>query len=162
MKKFSGFTLIEVVVVVSVTALLASLGAYAVTKAVNGSRIKAADAELEMLATAVLQLAWDTGRWPNGAVRTEGVSGLNEIWDLSGSGLINGDGFGANWNGPYYEGNMVDPWWRDSSGRRHRKYFFDSDYRVDGKNRIVVGSFGPNGIGPNRYDSDNRYVFLDD
>jgi general secretion pathway protein G len=149
----SGFTLVEIMIVVAIIGLLAGMGTLAVMKAVNNSRIKTAETELQLISSGVLQLAWDTGKWPNGTWRTEAASGANEIADLSGSALfqISDESVYPNWKGPYYEGSLVDPW--------GQSYFFDSDY--DGK-RVVVGSGGPNRSGVNRYDEDNIYVFLDD
>lgn len=152
MKK--GFTLVEIMITVSVIGLLAALCTYGVTQGRKNARINEAKVELEMLSAAVLQLAWDTGYWPNRALRTR--PGSTEIWDISGdqNGLEGSDGFFRNWKGPYYDEAVEDPW--------GNPYFFDPDYRVDGVMRIVVGSFGPNGRGRNEYDSDDIYVLLDD
>jgi prepilin-type N-terminal cleavage/methylation domain-containing protein len=153
MKK-SGFTLIEIMVVVGIVGFLAALGTLAITKAITNGRIKGATTELEILSAATLQLAWDTGYWPNKTKRTAG--GSVEIWDISpvSCGLEGTDGSYGKWKGPYYEGAVQDPWGNN--------YFFDPDYRIDGVDRVVVGSFGPNGRGPNTYDSDNIYILLDD
>lgn len=164
MKK-SGFTFIEIMIVTIIIGLMASLGTLAITASVRNSRIRSAEAELEILSAAILQLAWDTGKWPNGKPRT--APGSVEMWDISGDncGLLGNDGTYDNWEGPYYEGPTEDPWWTVSASQR--KYFFDPDYRItaeDGtvQNAIVVGSFGPNGQGRNLYDSDDIYVRLDD
>ncbi len=153
MKK-SGFTLVEITVVTMIVGLLATLGSLAIMRSIQGSRIKNAQAELEMLSVAVLQLAWDTGKWPNGQPRTTG--GSTEMWDISGDncGLLDTDGNYGKWKGPYYDGSITDPW--------GNPYFFDPDYRINGINHVVVGSFGSNGKGRNLYDSDDIYVLLDD
>lgn len=153
MRTRAGFTLLEIVIVVAVIGLLASLAALNITKAASNSRKKTAETELQLISAGILKLAWDTGRWPNGAWREEGASGANEIWTLQGSGLDVGTGY-DEWEGPYYEGSYTDPW--------GNPYFFDSDYTYEGKVRIAVGSFGPNRVGRNIYDSDNVIVFLDD
>ncbi len=152
MKK-EGFTLLEIMIVVAVVGLLITLGSHAFLSGMSTGREKQAAIELDMLSTAVLQLAWDTGRWPNQELRTQ--PGSTEIWDISGdaAGLTGADDAYDNWRGPYYDGETLDPW--------GNPYFFDPDYRVDGVMRIVVGSFGPNGRGRNRYDSDDIYVLLD-
>ena len=153
MKK-NGFTLVEIMVVVAVIGILTSIGVVAVRKGIQSSNIKQAETELEMISAATLQLAWDTGRWPNGKYRTNG--GSDEEWDISpdSCGLL-GTGTGYNdWKGPYYDGAVKDPWGNN--------YFFDPDYRINGVNHVVVGSFGPNGQGKNLYDSDDVYVLLDD
>ena len=38
--------------------------------------------------------------------------------------------------------------------------FLDCDYEIDGVDYVVVGSFGPNKVGMNVYDSDNLYVIV--
>ena len=153
MKK-SGFTLLEIAVVTIILGLLGTLGTLAIMKAVQNARIKNTEAELEILSAAVLQLAWDTGEWPNGQPRNNG--GSTEIWDISGSssGLLDTDGSYNHWKGPYYDGALEDQW--------GNSYFFDPDYLIGGVNHVVIGSFGPNGRGPNLYDSDDIYVLLDD
>ncbi|MEN8254950.1 MAG: prepilin-type N-terminal cleavage/methylation domain-containing protein [Verrucomicrobiota bacterium] len=153
--KRNGFTLVEIAVVVALVGLLVALGSMAIMKGVNNSRIKNSQAELEVLSAAVLQLAWDTGRWPNGEPRN--IVSSAEMWDISpdACGLMGNDGsFGNNWKGPYYDGSIQDQW--------GNPYFFDPDYSTTNGTRVVVGSFGPNGKGPNLYDSDDVYVLLDD
>ncbi|MDF7825195.1 hypothetical protein P4B35_14320 [Pontiellaceae bacterium B12227] len=146
----------EITIVVSIIGLLAAFGTIALRKAMGDSRINLAKSELEMIGAATLQMAWDTGKWPNGYWRTAPAKGANEVEDLVGSSLfqIADDDEYPDWRGPYYQGSLVDPW--------GNPYFFDSDYRIDGVNRIVVGSHGPNGSQMNRYDEDNIYVLLDD
>ena len=156
MKNKKGFSLLEIMIVVSVIGVLSGMASLAIMKAINNSRINTAEVELAILSTSVLQLAWDTGRWPNGELRTQG--GSAEVWDISDmdTGLMEGstNTVYSDWKGPYYEGLTEDPW--------GNPYFFDPDYEVSGNNRIVVGSFGPNGVGQNQYDSDDIYILLDD
>jgi len=63
------------------------------------------------------------------------------------AGLVQTDGNYRNWAGPYIGLIPLDPWGNN--------YFFDTDYTVDGNLRVVVGSYGPNGVGLNLYDSDD-------
>jgi general secretion pathway protein G len=154
MRQKEGFTLVEIMIVVSVVSLLASLASMMLLKSHRKALVGQTEAELNILSSSVLRMAWDTGRWPNTRLRTE--SGSTEIWDISSdsAGLMgSGDAY-DNWQGPYYEGSVLDPW--------GHPYFFDPDYRVDGEMRVVVGSFGPNGNGRNLYDDDDIYVLLDD
>ncbi len=150
----NGFTLVEIMVVTSVIGLMGALASLVVVKGIHASRVKQATVELNMISTGVLQLAWDTGKWPNGRPRTN--PGSVEIWDLStdSAGILGSSGSYTDWRGPYYGETTLDPW--------GNPYFFDPDYRIDGVMRIVVGSFGPNGIGRNRYDSDDIVIRLDD
>ena len=154
MKQKKGFTLVEIMVVIGILGMLAGMAAYVVSSARTRAYIRQAEGDLEMIATAALQLAWDTSRWPNKALRTQ--PGSTEIWNIStaSAGLEGTDGSYDEWKGPYFAGNTLDPW--------GNPYFFDPDYRVNGVMRVVVGSFGPNGVGPNAYDSDDIYVLLDD
>lgn len=154
MKK-RGFTLLEIMITVGIITMLTLFGTLAIMKSVRNSKIKNTQVELEILSTAILQLAWDTGRWPNGEPRNGG--GSAEKWDISpdACGLMGDDGsFGNNWKGPYYDGSIQDQW--------GNPYFFDPDYSTTNGNHVVIGSFGPNGEGPNLYDSDDVYVLLDD
>ncbi len=153
MKK-SGFTLVEILVVTLIIGLLASLAVVVVVKGNRSSLKRQAEAELEMMSAAILQLAWDTGKWPNQRLRTN--PGSAEVWDISldSAGIMGSNGSYTDWKGPYFDGATLDPW--------GNPYFFDPDYRINGVMRIVVGSFGPNGRGRNQYDSDDIYVRLDD
>ena len=150
----SAFTLVEIVVVIACLSLLALMGSVAVTRAIKKSRINKAKTEIEILAAAMRQLAWDTGRIPNKNLRTN--PGSKEIWDISvnAAGLMGNDGDYPNWKGPYYEGAIEDPWGKN--------YFYDPDYVTNGIMRPAVGSFGPNKVGRNRYDSDDICILLDE
>ena len=68
------------------------------------------------------------------------------------AGIVASDGRFVKWRGPYMKGVPKDPW--------DQNYFFDPDYTVKGSNRVVVGSFGPNRVGPNVYDGDDVIVLL--
>ena len=153
-RRKEGFTVIEVAFVTGIIGLLAAMGSYGIMTAIANSRQKTVDIELSMISTATLQLAWDTGLWPNRASLKS--PGSTEIWDISpgSSGLTEKSSAFSNWKGPYYDGATIDPW--------GNPYFFDPDYLVDGVMRVAVGSFGPNGRGRNAYDDDDIYVLLDD
>jgi len=154
MKTKNGFTLIEIVITVGIISILGSLAALAVTKSHRKALLEQAETELNIMSAAILNMAWDTSRFPNKNLRT--APGSLEIWDLSvaEAGLLKSDGTYDNWKGPYYEGALLDPW--------GNPYFFDPDYRIDGVDRTVVGSFGPNRQGRNLYDEDDIYILLDD
>jgi prepilin-type N-terminal cleavage/methylation domain-containing protein len=154
MKNKYGFTLIEIMITVGIVGLLATMATLALRTAHKRALCKQAEGELQMISSAALRLAWDSSRWPNTALRTQ--PGSTEIWDISlaSAGLADNDGSYDDWQGPYYRGTTMDPW--------GNPYFFDPDYRINGVDRVVVGSFGPNGVGQNVYDSDDIYVLLDD
>lgn len=145
--------MIEVMIVVGAIALLLAIAVPSYRKVRNQSRIERATAEVEMLAAAIRQLSWDTGRWPNRAMITS--PGSTEVWDVSAntSGLLTYNAtYGSAWKGPYLRSINLDPW--------GMPYFFDPDYTTGGKIRIVVGSFGPNKVGRNVYDKDDIIVVL--
>ncbi len=156
MEKKSGFTFVEIMIVLAIVGLLATLATLAVSRSRQTAYEKQAESELAMLSASILQLAWDTGKWPNGAWRNKSDSA--EVWDLStmaaGLATENTNGVYSDWKGPYYDGALLDPW--------GKPYFFDPNYEKDGVNRIVVGSFGPNGVGKNKHDKDNIAILLDD
>ncbi|NQT92123.1 MAG: type II secretion system protein GspG, partial [Lentisphaerae bacterium] len=133
--------------------VIVAIAAPNLSRAREKSRIRRAEAELEIISAALLKLGWDTGKFPYGIPRD--TIGNAETWDLESSvgGLIvSNAALFPNWQGPYLPDVPLDPW--------GSKYFFDPDYRVAGVFRSVVGSFGPNGQGKNVYDSDNIYVIM--
>ena len=134
-KKKNGFTLVEIMIVVAIVGLLASFITVSVRKSLNNAKTKTAEAELNMFSTAILQMAWDTGRWPNGRLRTRTGGGIIEDISCSDSSLMVADtnNIYFGWKGPYYEGSKADPW--------GNPYFFNPDH-ADG---VVVGSSGPDG-----------------
>ena len=145
-----GWTLLEMMVVVVVLGVVMAIALPSIRRARMGSRIQEAQAQVELLSAAIMQLAWDTGRWPTGKPRNNTTG--QEAWDLTvpRAGLVATDGSFPDWNGPYIREIPEDPW--------GNPYFFDEDYSFGGKTIFVVGSFGPNGNGRNVYDSDNIFV----
>jgi general secretion pathway protein G len=93
-----GFTLIEILVVITIIGLLAALIGPRVLNYLTESKVKAAKIQIESFATALDLYFLDTGRYPSGG---EGLSGL-----VSRSGSV------PSWNGPYLKGGVVpnDPW----------------------------------------------------
>jgi len=148
----AGFTLIEIMIVVVLMGVLASIAALKYQQTMANVRQKKAEADVEILSSAIHQLANDTGEWPAGITRT--IIGNAETWDLStgAAGLAQNDGRFSHWRGPYIDFLPTDPW--------GSPYFFDPDYTVGSDTRSVVGSFGPNRAGRNVYDSDNIYVIV--
>jgi type II secretory pathway pseudopilin PulG len=138
-----------------VAGILGLLAVIAVPRFVNArrsTRVEQARADLAILAAGVKELAWDTGMWPGGVERTHKDK---EVWDLTGpdAGLLSAWSVFRNWQGAYVPDIHLDPW--------GSPYFFDSDYRVGNVNHVVVGSFGPNRIGRNVYDSDDVFVIIE-
>ena len=90
------FTLIEMVIVVAIIGLLASIATPLYFRHVNASKITAAKAQIQMLEQAVLDFRLDTGKLP-----TQG-QGLQI--------LVTRDQSVKNWKGPYIKGIPLDPW----------------------------------------------------
>jgi prepilin-type N-terminal cleavage/methylation domain-containing protein len=148
-----GFTLVEIMIVVGIIGVLAGIAIPAFQKARLQARISRVKNDLRVLSSAIDKMAFDTMQWPGGL--RAGDPANPEIRDLSAdsAGLVfNDSGTFTRWNGPYIDVVPEDP--RDSD------YFFDPDYRIDGQDYAVVGSFGPNKDGPNVYDVDNIYILM--
>jgi general secretion pathway protein G len=92
-----GFTLIEILIVVVIIGLLASLVGPSLFKKVGTSRQKTAMAQITMLETALKMFRLDIGRYPT---TEEGLKALvAKLESLK------------NWDGPYLEKDLpLDPW----------------------------------------------------
>lgn len=95
-----GFTLVELLVVMSILVLIASLVAPRVIAYLGSSRIKTAKIQIESLSTTLELFRLDTGRYPSSE---EGLQAL-----VAKPAVIRG------WNGPYLKGGRLpaDPWGR--------------------------------------------------
>jgi general secretion pathway protein G len=96
----AGFTLVELLVVLVIMVLLASLVAPRVIGYLGTSRTKAAKVQIQSLTTALELYKIDVGRYPT---TSEGLKALTEAPPGAGS-----------WNGPYLTKKDVpsDPWGR--------------------------------------------------
>jgi general secretion pathway protein G len=89
----AGFTLVEVLLVVVILGILASVVVVSVGGKQKGAMIKATRASIAAICTAVDLYEVDTGKYP---------SSLQSL--ISGSGE-------PNWNGPYLKGGLpADAW----------------------------------------------------
>lgn len=143
-----GFTLVEIMVVVAIIGVLLGIAIPSMIKVRSETRLQIAHNDIRVLSTAIQLLAFDTGKWPGGV--PAGMVGNPESWDLrkGSAGLLGNDGRFPNWKGPYIEAIPMDPWGEN--------YFFDPDYSVRRAASLpVLGSFGPNRVGRNVYDSDD-------
>jgi len=119
-----GFTLVEMLVVISIIALIMALVAPRVLNFLADSKVKAAKIQIQSLGSALDLYALDTGHYPSSS---EGLDAL--MHRPSGE---------ESWSGPYLKGNVVpnDPW--------GRPYI----YRSPGDHGAYdIVSRGPNGQG---------------
>lgn len=130
----SGFTLVEMLVVVTVVAILGATIMLSVYNSSRQANRAAAEAELADIHKAIIRLAGDTGKFPYGCP----ANGVNNpqirLDNVNWAGLVQQPSVGsydgttcrwtaqdvARWNGPYYDQDLTDPW--------GRTYWFDSNY----------------------------------
>jgi general secretion pathway protein G len=154
-KNSRGFTLIELMVVVGIISALSGIALPAYQGYGERARVIQAKSDLRNIQNAMELLVIDTDLWPGPSnANVVNPGGANEVWNLSlpQAGLVATDGAFIGWDGPYLDSMPLDPW--------GNSYFFDSDYDIDGQDFAVIGSFGPNGAGPNQYDSDDVLIIL--
>jgi general secretion pathway protein G len=123
----SGFTLLELVVVVIVLGLLVGLVAPQILGRVGDAQLTAAKTQMELFGTALDSYRLDNGSYPTSeqglnALRTRPVSGPPAV----------------NWRGPYLRKDVpLDPWGRAflyrSPGERNPGGYDVSTLGRDGK-----------------------------
>ncbi|MBW1998761.1 MAG: type II secretion system protein GspG [Deltaproteobacteria bacterium] len=147
-----GFTLLELLIVIAIIGIFSAAAVVSYKAFMEKARKIQALAQLKKIHLAIEDLAIDTGMWPG--PNPVGETAHKEVWDLTKkkAGLVKADKKFENWNGPYIDAIPLDPW--------GSKYFFDPDYHIDGKEYAVIGSFGPNRKGKNKYDSDDVVLIL--
>src|ERR1700719_2171040 len=93
-----GFTLVEMLVVITIIGLIMGLVGPRVLNFLTESKVKTAKIQIESLESALDLYFLDTGRYPTSS------EGLNALVQRPGSNVV--------WNGPYVKGNVVpsDPW----------------------------------------------------
>ncbi len=93
-----GFTLVEILVVITIIGLIMGLVGPRVLNYLTESKAKAAKIQIESFASALDLFYLDTGRYPTSS---EGLGAL-----------VQRPGSIASWNGPYVKGGTIpnDPW----------------------------------------------------
>jgi general secretion pathway protein G len=96
----SGFTLIEIIVVIAVIGLLAGLVAPMVFRNVGDAKVSAAKAQMELFALALDQYRLDNDYYPTSQ---QGLEALRS--------QPTGEPAANNWRGPYLRKQVpLDPW----------------------------------------------------
>jgi len=93
-----GFTLVEMLVVITIIALIMALVGPRVLNFLGESKVKAARIQIQSLGSALDLYALDAGHYPSSS---EGLEAL-----------MRRPGGVSNWSGPYLKGDAVpkDPW----------------------------------------------------
>ena len=127
----SGFTLIEILVVIVVIAILATLVAPNIFQHVGAAKSATAKSQIEMLGAALDAYRLDNGSYPT----TE--QGLNALWEKPTTDPP------ANWRSPYLRKPVpMDPW-----GRPY-VYLFPGQANPNGYDLVSYGEDGkPGGDG---------------
>ena len=96
----AGFTLVEILVVITIIGLIMALVGPRVVNYLGESKVKAARIQVESFSSALDLFYLDAGRYPS---TSEGLAALAQR-----------PGSTAAWNGPYLRGGLVpnDPWGR--------------------------------------------------
>lgn len=116
----SGFTLIEMLIVMAIIALLTALVAPAIINKWEGSQVKAASVQIKMIESALDSYRLDMGKYPK------------EL-----ESLIKNTTNKATWDGPYLKDDIPkDPWNNPYHYQNPGKYRKDYD----------LISFGADGV----------------
>lgn len=93
-----GFTLVEILVVITIIGLIMGLVGPRVLNYLSESKVKAATIQIQSFASSLDLFYLDFGRYPTSS---EGLTAL-----------VRRPGGAAEWNGPYLKNNSVpnDPW----------------------------------------------------
>ena len=129
-RKYSGFTLIEMLVVLVIIGLLAGLVGPKLFTKVDSSKIQTAQAQVKMLKGALETLRLDIGRFP---AQEEGLAMLSET--------PKDEKLKAKWKGPYLDEVLPqDPWGNPyqystpgANGQPFALYSFGADGKKGGE-----------------------------
>jgi general secretion pathway protein G len=124
-----GFTLVEILVVITIIGLIMSLVGPRVLNYLSDSKVKAAKIQIQSFTSALELFYLDAGRYPTSS---EGLTAL-----------VKSTGGLSAWNGPYLKGGQLpnDPWGKPYLYRSPGEHspFEIMSYGADG----VEGGTGP-------------------
>ncbi len=129
-RRETGFTLIEMLVVLVIIGLLAGLVGPKLFGKVDSSKVQTAQTQVKMLKSALESMRLDVGRFPTAA---EGLALLNT--------QPQDEKLRARWHGPYLDGEIPDdPWGMPyqysipgSNGQPFALYSFGADGKAGGE-----------------------------
>jgi general secretion pathway protein G len=132
-RRRAAFTLIEILVVIVVIAILATLVAPNIFQHVGAAKDATARSQMEMLGAALDAYRLDNGGYPSTA------EGLGALWQKPATGDL------PNWRGPYLRKDVpLDPW-----GHAYQ-YVAPGNVNVNGYDLLSYGADGqPGGEGEN-------------
>lgn len=129
----SGFTLIEILVVVAIIGILAAVVLASMGESRELANMRRAQADMRNIHTAMELLFNDTGWYPHKQETycpPRAASGNEVNLNSPTTGLVATDGTYQDWDGPYV-GSVIDPW--------GNPYFFDEDYYCAGGEQGCAG-----------------------
>ena len=120
----AGFTLMEMIGVVAVIAILASMATPMIFDAIRNARVTAFLEDVNVMRTAVARYYEDTGDFPQ-HIPTDARDGRRALISNSNNNPIGG------WNGPYIETDLENPFvdggYRAVLNSNNANYQFDLD-----------------------------------
>ncbi len=128
-----GFTIIELLIVIAIIGILATLVLRSVSGAQAKARTSKAERELQLIDKAIAVMALDIAKWPNGCSANVSSNPEVDVVDAE-AGLTQLPPIGVIdvgcewtsaditfWDGPYIQDDsIIDPW--------GNSYVFDPDY----------------------------------
>ncbi|MEO0574249.1 MAG: prepilin-type N-terminal cleavage/methylation domain-containing protein [Pseudomonadota bacterium] len=129
----AGFTLMEMIGVVAVIAILASMATPMIFDAIRNARITAFVEDVNVMRTAVARFYEDTGDFPDHEP-TSSNAGNHQLLSDNPSSPI------AGWNGPYIEAELGNPFNEDGFRRIQVETGADYQFDLDGDGTVDTSS----------------------
>jgi general secretion pathway protein G len=128
-RRTSGFTLIEVLLVLTILVILAALAIPNLTRVFSGAQAKAAKTQISELEKMVEAYHFDIGTYP---------ASLDAL--IQPPGDVGGSG---KWNGPYVkkQQNLLDPWEKPIQYACPGSHGQDFDIWTESPDGRVIGSW---------------------